>query len=253
MYTEKTAFAARGNYGGARPASAIKYLIYHYTANDGDSDEGNGNYFQQHIVQASAHDFVDDDSVTHSVPYLSTAWSVGGRKWDDCGQTGGGSMYEAISNTNSISIEMCDTVRDGKYDFTETTLANAAELGAKLMHKFNIPIDHVYRHFDVNGKHCPGVPGWWGDDSHEWETFKKRLEAVYMGMVMHKGYQVDEKLLDKQGRDNVPRWVPEAVKWATDNKIIAGDPEGDLQLRGPLTREAFLIMLYAYDEYRSAR
>jgi N-acetylmuramoyl-L-alanine amidase len=86
MYTEKTAFAARGNYGGVRAADAIKFLIYHYTANDGDSDEGNGNYFQQHIIQASAHDFVDDDSVTHSVPYLYTAWSVGGPLWDDCGQ-----------------------------------------------------------------------------------------------------------------------------------------------------------------------
>ena len=251
MYTEKTAFAARGNYGGARLADAIKFLIYHYTANDGDTAAANGRYFQQHIVQASAHDFVDDDSVTHSVPYLSTAWSVGGPRWDDCGSTGGGSMYGEITNGNSISIEMCDTVRNGIHDFTDETLENAAALGASIMRQFNIPIDHVYRHFDVNGKHCPGVPGWWGNDSHEWEAFKKRLEAVYMGMVMHKGYQVDEKLLDKQGRDNVPRWVPEAFEWAAQNKIITGDPSGDLQLRGPMTREAFVIMLHAYDEYRS--
>lgn len=69
-----------------------------------------------------------------------------------------------------------------------------------------------------------------------------------MGMVMHKGYQVDEKLLDAQGRDNVPRWVPEAIEWGKASGIITGDPSGDLQLRAPMTREAFLIMMYAYNQ-----
>lgn len=116
-YTLKTQIAAAGNYGGSRSAASIQWLIYHYTANDGDTAGANANYFQQHVVQASAHYFVDDDSVTQSVPDLAVAWSVGGAKWADCGQTGGGKYCRIADNSNSLSIELCDTVRDGAHDF----------------------------------------------------------------------------------------------------------------------------------------
>lgn len=242
-YTLKSCPANPQNYSGRREARDIKYLVYHYTANDGDSDEGNGNYFAQHIVQASAHYFVDDDSVTRSVPDLYVVWSVGGAKWKDCEDTGGGTFYGKCANTNSISIEMCDTQMDGKYGFTEKTLANAAELGAELMKKYGIPAERVIRHFDVNGKHCPGVSGWWGKSSPEWAKFKERL-ARKMAEVMHNGYKVNDKLLDSKGHDNIPQsWSGEAIKWGTENGIICGDEHGDLLLRAPLTREAFLVML----------
>lgn len=66
-YVMKKKLANPHNYGGKRSTKDIKYLIYHFTANDGDSDEGNANYFHNNIVKASAHYFVDDDSVTQSV------------------------------------------------------------------------------------------------------------------------------------------------------------------------------------------
>lgn len=170
----KTALAHRSNYGGERPLSAIEYIIMHYTANDGDTDEANGKYFQGANRQASAHDFVDDDSITHSVPYNFIAWSVGGQKWSDCAQTGGGKLYGIATNANSISIEMCDTVRDGKIMATEKTMENAAMLCRELMDRFNIDIDHVIRHFDVNGKHCPE----YFMDNAAWEGFKDRLRGA---------------------------------------------------------------------------
>ena len=225
--------AESGNFGAARKTSAIKYLVFHYTANDGDTAEANGKYFAAHVVQASAHFFVDDNSIVQSVSTLFTAWSVGGPKWDDCGQTGGGSMYGRITNSNSISIEMCDTLRDGKYDFTEKTLQNAAELGAMLMKQYNIPPGNIYRHFDVNGKHCPGVAGWWGKDSSQWIKFKERLARTM------------DKLHDEQGRDNIPNdWAKDAVDWAKSNGMLFGDASGDLLLRTPMTREAGITFIY---------
>ena len=59
-YTIKEKLANSGNYGGSRNASQIRYLVYHYTGNDGDSAANNAAYFQQNIVKASAHYFVDD-------------------------------------------------------------------------------------------------------------------------------------------------------------------------------------------------
>ena len=170
-YILKEQLAASGNYGGSRNASQIRYLVYHYTGNDGDKAANNAAYFQNNIVKASAHYFVDDTAVYLSVPELKIAWSVGGNKYDNADKTGGGTMYGIITNTNSISIEMCDTIRNGVYQASEATLANAVALGRALMKKYGIPIENVYRHFDVTGKHCPSYLV----NAQKWAEFKERL------------------------------------------------------------------------------
>ena len=125
--------ANSGNVGGKRTASGIRYIVIHYTGNDGDQAANNAAYFQNNIVQASAHYFVDDTTVWRSVPDLKVAWAVGGKKYANADKTGGGTMYGMITNTNSISIEMCDTIRNGTCQAGEATLANAAALGRELM------------------------------------------------------------------------------------------------------------------------
>ena len=167
----KTVLAHKSNFGGTRALSSIRYIVLHYTANDGDSDESNTKYFQASDRNASAHYFVDDDSITQSVPDNFIAWSVGGKKYTDCEKTGGGKMYGIATNANSISIEMCDTKKDGKLQATEKTMKNAAALCMELMEKYNIDISRVIRHFDVNGKHCPA----YFMDAAAWEEFKNRL------------------------------------------------------------------------------
>lgn len=89
MVQIKVDIAAKGNFGGKRDKKEIKYLVIHYTANDGDSAKGNANYFKEHIVEASAHYFVDDSGVIQSVPDDSVAYSVGGKKYPSCSKTGG--------------------------------------------------------------------------------------------------------------------------------------------------------------------
>lgn len=47
--------------------------------------------------------------------------------------------------------------------------------------------------------------------------------------------------------DNTPAaWAEDAVDWAVKNTILVGDDKGNLQLRAPLTREQFCVMLYRY-------
>lgn len=159
------------NYGGDRTADEIKYLIFHYTGNDGDSDQNNVRYYRDTVVKASAHYFVDDDSITQSVPDLRVAWAIGGDKYASCAETGGGKMHGIIRNYNSISIEMCDTQRDGTYNVTEATLENAVALGRLLMERYHIPVENVYRHFDITGKLCPR----YFVDNNKWAAFKVRL------------------------------------------------------------------------------
>jgi N-acetylmuramoyl-L-alanine amidase len=220
-YTMKEQLANSGNYGGSRNASQIRYLVYHYTGNDGDRAANNAKYFQNNIVKVSAHYFVDDTTVWRSVPDLKVAWSVGGSKYANADKTGGGTMYGVITNTNSLSIEMCDTIRNGVYQASEATLANAAALGRALMEKYGIPIENVYRHFDVTGKHCPSYLV----SAQKWAEFKKRLEVKIM--------------------DNTPSPAhKEGVEWAVANGILTGNSEGDLMLSQPVTRQQMCTMLY---------
>lgn len=174
-YGMKTNYAARGNYGGERSLSDIQYIVIHYTANDGDTAEANGNYFRNNIVKASAHYFVDDDSVTQSVPDNFIAWSVGGNRYSNASQTGGGKLYGVCKNANSVSIEICDTKKDGKIYPTAQTIANTLHLTRALMTKYNVPKGHVIRHFDVTGKACPA---YWVDNAKWKEEFLDRLATA---------------------------------------------------------------------------
>lgn len=167
-YELKQNLANRANYGTQRDTSKIKYLVIHYTSNDGDSDEANGKYFANNVVKASSHYFVDDNSVTQSVPDDYVAYAVGGK----C-QSNHHPMYKVITNTNSISIEMCDNHKDGTVHICDETLANTYALARALMSKYNITIDRVYRHYDVNGKLCPNCNGLLDDTI--WQNFKNNI------------------------------------------------------------------------------
>lgn len=170
-YIVKTNYADRSNYGSYRDVSKIKYIVWHYTGNDGDSDESNGNYFKRKNLKASAHYFVDDDSVTVSVPDTYVSYSVGGSRYSDYKSTGGASLYKICTNTNSVNVELCDVKKNGKFDVTDRTLENAIILTRELMKKYNIPIDRVVRHFDCTGKKCPS----YYVNNNTWISVKARI------------------------------------------------------------------------------
>lgn len=167
-YTLKTNLANKNNYGGSRALADIKYIVLHYTANDGDTDENNGKYFANNVVKASAHYFVDDDSVTQSVPDNCIAWHCGGKTY----------KHASCRNANSIGVELCDDVKNGTIYPSAKTIANALELVEWLMKKYNVPKANVIRHYDVTGKLCPAY--WCGTTAKnaKWKTeFWNKLGA----------------------------------------------------------------------------
>lgn len=158
----KTNLANRNNYGASRNTSTIKYLVIHYTANDGDTDEANGKYFANNVVKSSAHYFVDDDSITQSVPDSYIAYHCGATKY----------YHAQCRNANSIGIEMCDTKKNGIHDVTEKTLQNTIVLAKSIMEKYNIPVTNVLRHYDVTHKNCPA---YFVSNTAAWNNFKNSL------------------------------------------------------------------------------
>ena len=194
MVPIKTMLAHRANYGAKRDGP-IEWLVMHYTANDGDSDTSNGKYFQKPLNPvASAHFFVDDDSITISVPEDYVAYHCGAYHY----------THPFCRNYNSIGIEMCDAKRDGKVMATAKTIANAADLTAMLCEKYNISVDHIIRHYDVTGKLCPK---YWVDDPEGIKKFremvKERIEMVSKCKMIVDGKPVEVERILKNGTNYV--------------------------------------------------
>lgn len=156
----------RENYGGLR-TGPVRYVVLHYTGNDGDTGQANAAYFaREDTGKTSAHWFVDDAGATLSVPEEYVAYHCGAKFY----------VHPECRNANSIGVELCDTRRDGVYGFTEATLDNAAALVRELMDKYGIPIENVIRHYDVTHKLCPAP--FVGAGQGAWEDFLKRLEEA---------------------------------------------------------------------------
>ena len=235
-YIFKTNIADRSNYGSARALNTIKYLVIHYTSNDGDSDEGNGKYFHNNVVKASAHYFVDDDSVTQSVPDNYAAYSVGGK----C-QSKHHPLYGVCKNANSISIEMCDSVKNGVVEITDQTIENTMVLSSIIMKRYNITIDRVIRHYDVNGKACPNCNGLLNDKN--WNAFKNRLMEIYAVVnpsekptTSHDTNGYDDWVADLQAELNRQYHTGLAVDGLRGPKTLAACPLVRRGARGNITR-----------------
>lgn len=147
----------------SRNGSAIKYIVLHYTGNKGDTALDNATYFYNGNRNASAHYFVDDDSIWQSVEDSNSAWAVGDGK----------GVY-GITNRNSLSIEMCC---DKNGNITEKTEANVLELVKYKQKQYGISDSNVVRHYDASRKICPN---WSADNWKRWTNFKAKLsgEAV---------------------------------------------------------------------------
>ena len=140
-----------------------KWIVIHYTANNGDTAKGNCNYFSKEYRGASANYFVDENEIWQCVEGKDIAWHVGANKY-----------YNNCRNDNSIGIELCSRIdKNGQYYFKDKTILNAVELTKMLMKKYNIGIDHVCRHYDVTRKICPAP---FVNDPEAWKSFLKRLE-----------------------------------------------------------------------------
>jgi len=129
--------------------SGRDWIVVHYTATNA-SAYNNCVYFAGGCRNASAHYFVDSDSIWQSVPEGDSAWHAG--NWS--------------INSTSIGIEVVSAGQD----FTEGEIQRLTWLVGELMRRYGIDADHVIRHYDV-----ADVAPWGGTlDPH------KRCPAPYV-------------------------------------------------------------------------
>ena len=161
-----------------RSLSTIKYIVIHYTGNKGDKAASNARYFaESNTRQAGAHFFVDKTGeIYQSIDMNKIAWSVGG---DMRTGDGGGSLYKTCTNSNSVSIELCDCCSNTNYK-----QALAVRKLVKHIQKKCPNATHIVRHWDVNGKYCPAPMI--GKDNEKWKKLKAFLKdtAIFNAKVI---------------------------------------------------------------------
>ena len=211
------------NYRAGR-TQPVRYIVMHYTANNGDTARNNCDYYQRvGGLQASAHYFVDEHGAMQSVREVDTAWHCGARAY----------WHPECRNDNSIGIEMCSRKRaDGSYYIKPETVANAAALAKDIMQRYGIDTEHVLRHYDVTGKRCP-MP--WVDETAQWEAFKDSLSPE------ENTNEEDDDMIRYDTIDDVPGWARGTIKEMMDAGLIAGTGGGRLDLSDDMLRMLYIM------------
>ena len=218
------------NYRAGR-TQPVRYIVMHYTANNGDTAKNNCDYYHRvGGLQASAHYFCDEHGAMQSVREGDTAWHCGaeaGRRY----------WHPECRNANSIGIEMCSRKRaDGSYYIKPETVANAAALAREIMQRYGIDTDHVLRHYDVTGKRCP-MP--WVDDPAQWTAFLAMLTPE------HPNDEEEEPMTRYNKIDDIPAWAQDTVRALMDAGALKGDEHGCIDLSRDMVRGMVIGKRYA--------
>lgn len=222
------------NYRAGR-TQPVRYIVMHYTANNGDTARNNCDYYHRvGGLQASAHYFVDEHGAMQSVREGDTAWHCGARAY----------WHPECRNANSIGIEMCSRKRaDGSYYIKPETVANAAALAREIMQRYGIDTDHVLRHYDVTGKRCP-MP--WVDDPAQWTAFKDMLTPESTTTD-----EEDDDMVRYRKIEDVPDWAQDTVRELMYAGALKGDDHGCIDLSLDMVRG--LVIGKRYVDARSSR
>lgn len=215
----------------SRRPSDIRYLVIHFTANDGDSAKNNADYFAREAPGASAHFFVDEREIWQSVQEKDIAWHCGTR---------GMYFHPYCRNANSLGVELCSRKWGEKYYFTPETVKNAQQFVRSLMKRYGIPTENVVRHYDVTHKNCPAP---FVEDAGAWQKFKAGL------MEQEKEDNMTEKQVKQlieqsktvfDTEEAVPEWGRATIEKLTKRGLLRGE-DGKLALTEEMLR-VFVVL-----------
>lgn len=159
------------SYGGMRDLNDVKYIVIHYTGNKGDTAQNNAKYYANTNTRvAGAHFFVDKKGeIWRSIKIGRIAWSVGGFF---TAIKGAARYYGKCTNSNSVSIELCDCLSETNWEQMKATRKLVEYIQEKCPNAKTI-----IRHWDVNGKQCPAPMA--GTDNAKWKHLHSYLTNGY--------------------------------------------------------------------------
>lgn len=160
----------------AHKSTVPAFIVIHYlgVANADNPDLYGGGYGGHFYISRAGDIYQAAD------PAKDVVWQCGGgRQGYD---PGSGKFFNVCTNYNSVGIEN-GVNYDGTWYFTKETQESLVKLVSYLMDLYGIPEDHVIRHWDVTGKHCPApyVENTGYRTNWTWDQFKKKLSDYRSG------------------------------------------------------------------------
>ncbi len=163
----------------------IEYIVVHYSGEAVDAKTFIDRFNMYDHMESSVDYFIDfnGDIYQYNMDIDNRySWAIGGTKEEN---SKGGYLFGTVTSKNSINLEMCvdaDTLLAANqtgWRLNQETIDSTLELIKYLMEKYEISADKVVRHYDVNGKYCPGIIGWNTDSGSddEWNRFKEALNS----------------------------------------------------------------------------
>lgn len=216
---------------GGNPGIPIKpkALVIHWTGNTakGADAVANRNYFENHPeAKVSAHYIVDDHQIVQCIEETKMAYHVGAKQYKPEALA----RLSSYPNNCTIGIEICVN-SDGNFN---RALKNAVTLAADICRRYGWGKDHLWRHYDITGKHCPAFfvddkVAWaygFGSAKQGWERFKADVELALHGL--QQGAK-DAKPAGKVGQ------AEEAADEVTPTKVVYRGKELEGFIRGGRT------------------
>lgn len=152
--------------------------------------------------QASWHYQVDETGVYQSFDDSIVCWHAG----DGTYKLGGG-------NNNGIGIEMCIN-SDGNY---EASMRMDAKLIAHLLHKYNLTLENVKRHYDFDGKQCP----FYMIETGRWTEFLEYVNREYVAYEYYQqGVRFSWSVTDETGSDALAKHFTQVGENIYLNKVV---------------------------------
>ena len=170
--TAQNLYQVQASRGGNR----IEWIVIHYLGVPNADNENlyGGGYGGHYYVSRAGQIYKAAD------PRTAVTWHCGGQRQ---GYDQGSAKYLGVcTNYNSIGIEN-GVCFDGTWYFTTETQESLVYLVSTLMDEYHIDIDHVIRHWDCTGKHCPApyVENTKYKTNWTWDEFKAKLKAYRKG------------------------------------------------------------------------
>lgn len=200
--------------------------VVHETADPGATDENEYNYFNTGNRGASAHAFVDNDSITQTIPWNEQAWHAG-----------------QSANSNFIGIELCHFDNPGSFgEVWKRAVWLFAYVHVNIIKQPSITKDNLMSHAEVSQK--------WHETDHNdplsyFAEFGKTVDDFRN--------EVQAAINTMMGGDYTPSTIPiikQVMGWSTDtlqlqknlNRIKIKDSSGNSidedGFQGPRTTEA---------------
>ena len=150
-----------------------------------------------------------------------------------------GLIDRIVEDPSESGLELTDKV------YFQKVYREAVELCAYLCKQYDLTEQDIICHSEGYKK---GIASNHGDVMHWFPKHSKSMDA-FRAEVKAELDRLEKSLAD----NTAASWSADAVNWAVSSGLMAGDANGNLMLRSPLTREQFCVMLKRYhDQFHTA-